>query len=196
MYVAQFLHALFFVADRKVVESRLPEGPFAAAHGYRELERVHHAGDRAVYRLADEQVNMFRHDNVAGYHETVPHSCTLQGIFKQAAGRRCAQMLELVITTEGNKVETAEVLVTNQSAWHGRKSYDVPGPVSRMDVTGWSGFILMRALSVGGVRASSIPGAQRRGTWGTRFFWGGMTFHLRHPGHPPRHLGHPLFWGE
>jgi hypothetical protein len=42
--VAQFLHALFFAVDRKVVVSRLPERPFAAAHGYRELERVHHAG--------------------------------------------------------------------------------------------------------------------------------------------------------
>ena len=113
MYVAQFLHALFFVADWTVVVSRLPEGPFAAAHGYRELERVHHAGDRTVHRLADEQVNVLRHNNVAGYHETVPHPCPLECVFKQAAGRRCSQMLDLVITTEGNKVETTEMFVPN-----------------------------------------------------------------------------------
>ena len=88
------------------------------AHGHRKLERVNHAGDCALRRLADHPMHMLGHGDVPADHELVTAAGALQRILKQIAGYRRAQMLEAVITTEGEEVEIPRVFVPDQSARH------------------------------------------------------------------------------
>jgi hypothetical protein len=131
VHIPEFFHALCLVVHEKVVGPRLPEGPLCAAHGYRKLERVDHTGDCALRRLADKQMNMLRHCNVTANHKVVTAPGAPQGILKQVARCRRAQMLEAVITTEGEEVKITRVFVTDQSSWHWWKAYNKPEWMSK-----------------------------------------------------------------
>lgn len=80
-------------------------------------------GDRASAWLADEQMNMLRHDYIARNHETVSSPGSLQGIFEQITCSRPAQMRKAVETTEGDEVKAPGVVITNEAARHNEKEY-------------------------------------------------------------------------
>jgi hypothetical protein len=107
--------------NQEVVIARLPERPLCVPHCDRELERVHDAGDGAYLRLAQEEMDVFRHNHVSGDHKPVALADTLQGILKEIAGVYRTEMLEPVITTEGEEVKVPCVFVPDESTRHWRK---------------------------------------------------------------------------
>ena len=76
------------------------------------------------------------------------------------ATRRCrrTQMLQPVVTTEGEKVKITRVFVTDQSSRHWWKAYNKPESMWKEN----------RKPSA---EASAIPGAQMRGTRGNQHLW-------------------------
>ena len=81
---------------KKVIVASLPERPLRAPHRHGEFERMDHAGNHTLARLADEKMNVFRHDDITGHHEAVMLPHPLQRILKKIAHRRRAQILEAV----------------------------------------------------------------------------------------------------
>jgi hypothetical protein len=68
--------------------------------------------------FADQQVNVFRHQDVTGDHKAVSHSHCLKLLLEDAVGHRVVQQRLSAVTTEGEKVEAAGLLVTNQLLWY------------------------------------------------------------------------------
>ena len=65
-------------------------------------------------RLVEKKMNVLGHHHVSGHHEAVAPPHSLQGILEEIARSRCAEMLQAVITTEGEKVEILRVFVTDE----------------------------------------------------------------------------------
>jgi hypothetical protein len=68
--------------------------------------------NRALLRLADKQVNVLRHDHVAGYIASIPAANALQFMFERLPGHSGAEQLHAPITTESDEMEAALVLKT------------------------------------------------------------------------------------
>ena len=80
-----------------------------------------------------------------------PHP--LQHLLEEIPRCRRAQMLEAVITTESEKMKIPRVLETDESSRHGRKAYNQRDRMSSQNRQ-WA------------AKLRTIPGAQKRGTWG------------------------------
>jgi len=75
-----------------------------------------HAGNHAFDRLADEKMNVLRHDDITGHHEAVTPPHPLQRLLEKIARLRRSQMLKAVIATEGEEVKAPRVFVSDESA--------------------------------------------------------------------------------
>jgi hypothetical protein len=74
---------------------------------------------RATLRLADEQVDVFRHDHVAADEEAVGAANLFKGFLDEGSRLRRCEAWATVITTEGDEMEVARLLVPLQSFRHG-----------------------------------------------------------------------------
>ncbi len=128
-------------------------------HRHRELQRVNHAGNRGLRRFADQKMNVLRHDDITGHNKAVAGPHALQRFLEEITSSRRAQMLEPVITTESKKMKIPCMFVTDESSRHRRKAYNRSESMSRKN--------RKRATKV-----HALPGAQKRGTWGTPRWWG------------------------
>jgi hypothetical protein len=68
--------------------------------------------------FADEQVNVFGHDNVSGDEESVPLTHSFQSLLEHVGGMRTSQQRVAMMTTEGYEVETANLLEALESPGH------------------------------------------------------------------------------
>jgi len=164
----------------------LPERPLRAPHRHGELERMNYAGNRTFNRLADEKMNVLRHDDITGHHEAVTPPHPLQRLLEKIARLRCSQMLKAVKATESEEVKAPRVFVSDESARHRWKAYNESQQMSSKSKTGLPRSVLSQ------VPKSEAPGAPS---------FSGCAHFSRHLGHPPpsfggcaqfsRHLGHP-----
>jgi hypothetical protein len=119
VYVAQLLNPLVFVPHVEVIVTSFPER--AATDEPLELVRdvllEHLNCDRQVgaFRLADQQVNVLRHDDIAGYVESIPLSYSLQSLLESATCFWRGQQWGSAVATEGDEVKAASLLKTLQS---------------------------------------------------------------------------------
>ena len=118
MHVAEFFNALLVRKNIEVVVARLPEGPFLSAQGNRKLQRLDGVVECGSVRLIYEQVDMLRYDNIPGDNKPVLEPALLQGVFEQVLRLRRCEVREAVITTEGEKVHLASLLVSLEPRGH------------------------------------------------------------------------------
>lgn len=89
MHVAELLDALAVGPDIEVVVARLPEGRAGAELARRRLlENLEGGSQGAALRLADQQMDVFRHDHVAANDKPVPAADALHGLLDGAPSLR------------------------------------------------------------------------------------------------------------
>ena len=103
---------------------------------------MNHAGNHAFDRLADEKMNVLRHDDITGHHEAVTLAHSLQRMLEKIARLCRAKKLKPVITTEGEEVKAPRVFVSHESAWHWWKAYKESLKMSRKNKLGLPRFVL------------------------------------------------------
>jgi len=72
----------------------------------------------ARLRLADEQVEMLRHDDVSAYYEAMPLPHFLENVKKQIAAIRRAQDRPAMIATARNEVQMLQAVVSLELTGH------------------------------------------------------------------------------
>jgi hypothetical protein len=118
--VAQLLDALAFGADIEIVIACLPEG-VTAAEVTRDglLECLHCCCERFPLGFGHEEMDMLRHDDVPEDTEFVMLACLFEGALTAIAGLGSAEVRFPTITTEGEEVKVASVLITMEAPRHG-----------------------------------------------------------------------------
>ncbi len=142
MHIPEFLHALLRrpyveVPFVEVKEARLPERsvlglvskqialarvpPFALGQqsaGRALFQDLHHRGGISNPRLGDEQVNLFRHDDISDDHEPVALARLFQNREEAVAAARGAQKRQSPGAGAGDKVQVMSAVSAMQSAGH------------------------------------------------------------------------------
>ena len=78
------------------------------------------AGLDSTLGLADEQMDMFRHQDIADHHKTVATAYLLRDFKRQIAAARRSQQRPTLITTGGDVMEVSAAVVTMETSGHGR----------------------------------------------------------------------------
>ena len=118
MNIAQFLHEFVISEDVEIVVVGLPERPFRAAHGNGQLERLNRLGQWGALRLAEQEMHMLRHDDVACDRKAISQPDTLQRVLEEIHGRFRREVRPAAITAECQEVEVSGLLITQPMALH------------------------------------------------------------------------------
>jgi hypothetical protein len=79
---------------------------------------LHHGGLRTSFRLADQQMDVFRHHHIPHHHETILLTNLFQNLQKQVAAARSCKPGLAMVTTASEKVEILVPVVTLQAVRH------------------------------------------------------------------------------
>src|ERR1035438_7887276 len=101
----------------------LPEGPFPAAHRYRQLECLNGLGQQRAFGFVYQQMHVLWHHDITGNHEEIALTGALQRIFKEILGFDRREVVATAETTEGEKVKLPRLLITDAPAFHGLRGY-------------------------------------------------------------------------
>jgi len=121
MRVTKFFDTLLLVMHVEVVIPSLPEPDRSPLFEFaRSLLFQHLNGNRqrGAARLADKQMNVLRHENVARNYEAITNAHRLKFTLEDAACRCAAQQWLPSITAEGEKVEATRFLVADKAFGH------------------------------------------------------------------------------
>lgn len=99
----------------EVVVAGLPEGPAGLAYRDGKLDGLNSLCQSSALRLAEKQVHMLGHDDIAVDGEPIAPAHRLQRVFEQVARRRRVQMRKAAVTTERDEVKAAALLVTMET---------------------------------------------------------------------------------
>jgi hypothetical protein len=103
--VSQLLSPFGAGEDIEVVVPDLPEGFLFRLLGDRGFERLHGAGERCARWFGDEQVDVFRHDDVSEDVEDIALTNLFEGLFETVAGFQGGEVGRPVVTAEGEEME-------------------------------------------------------------------------------------------
>jgi hypothetical protein len=84
------------------------------------LDHLYDLRRRADLRFRDEQVNMFRHNNVSHNHESVSLAHLLEDGKEAVAATRPLQKWQSAITGTSDKVQVVRAIGAMQAAAHGK----------------------------------------------------------------------------
>jgi hypothetical protein len=138
VHVAQILHALplgpnveiveAFLPDVSVFERAAPEPELARMAGDADLvedaggdallENLHHGGERAAIGFAEQQVDVFGHDDVAVNDETVTLASFFEDGEEEITIAGVAEKRAALVATAGNEVEVVVAVVAFQAGGH------------------------------------------------------------------------------
>ena len=127
MHVLQLLDALLVTPHVEIMEAQLPEARqslFAPIEAQRQLrgrgaplaaqrardalfEHLHHRGRRAARRFADQQVDVFGHDDIADQRETVALPDLAEDSRKRVPGSHRTQERQPAIATARDEMQMA-----------------------------------------------------------------------------------------
>jgi len=130
VHIAQLLDTLFFCEYVEVVVTPLPERPFSSLHGNGKLKSLQRACECSLQWLADKQVHVLGHDNIARDNEVIAETDSLKRPFKEFPGRRRSKVRRTVIAGEGDKVKITSLLIPYQSTRHNGQSYAAVSHIS------------------------------------------------------------------
>ena len=140
MHVAQLLFDLGLAPDHEVVkpplpnvlrwESRVPERALELdawatrrsqqGVGKALLENLHDGGGIAAFGLAQQQVDVFGHDDVSEDDEAVAAADLFEKVEEEVAAAFASQQGSTLIATAGDEVEITGTVVAAQSSGHGK----------------------------------------------------------------------------
>ena len=137
MHVSEFLDAFPFGEDVEVVVTPLPEllSFFLELLRSLALEDAESGIESPDLRLADEEVDVFGHQDVAVDVEAVLLAAGFQDFFETDAGGVVVKEGEAAITAEGDEMKMALMLVALQTGRHRVIVEGLPG-VGRVDFRG------------------------------------------------------------
>ncbi len=156
VHIPQLLHSLLFRPHVEIIVSRLPEGAFPVPQRNRELDCLDHLVKARPRRFIHEQVNMFRHHYVSCHNEFIFLANAFQRGLEEIPRFGSGEIRKTTVTTEGEKVHLAGMLVTNESRRHGDRIY----------LCGYTSHV-PKSEGHGAPRFSSV---RQMGTWATRHF--------------------------
>jgi hypothetical protein len=113
-YVFEFLDRLDMVPHVEVIVTASPESHvsgFLEPLGDLLLQHLQNDRELRFARLADHQMNMLRHDDVTGDDQAVTVPDFLQFFLKDGVPGSGLEQWLSVVTTEGEEVEMARVLI-------------------------------------------------------------------------------------
>ena len=123
MHITEFFDSLLFVMHTEIVVPPLPELDFAAffqlARGQL-LQHLKRNRQRRLARLTYKQMNVLRHQDISGYDKAVPRTHGLKFKFEYAIRTRPRQQRLPPITTEGQEMKAAALLVSDKFSHHER----------------------------------------------------------------------------
>ena len=117
VYIPQFLYTLFFAPHVEVIITTLPVLNLFTCFqlaGRLLLQHLQRNRQRGSAWLANKQVDMLGHHNIAGDHKAVSLTHGLKLLLEDAARPCRAQQRLTAITTERHKMKTAALLVTDK----------------------------------------------------------------------------------
>ena len=119
--VLEFLDALRWGEDIEVVVTGLPESPVGRFDflGDGLLQCLDGASKSCAFRFAKEQVDVFRHHDVADHVEPITAPGLFERAFEDILRAGCVEEGLPPVTSEGDEVETLGLLETNKSPRHG-----------------------------------------------------------------------------
>jgi hypothetical protein len=85
------------------------------------FQNLNRSGGSSFDRLADEQMEMLRHDDVAHQGEPVPVAHLPQSVDENASGANRAQQGQASVTSERIEMQMAASVVANEFVGHGRE---------------------------------------------------------------------------
>lgn len=118
MHVAEFFCSLLRVSDIEVVVASLPELRLAGSLqqlGRALLQYLKSGGEREDFWFSYEQMDVLRHEDVSGDYKLILFADSLEFVFEDGVSAGARQQWEPMTTTEGDEVETAGSLNTNQT---------------------------------------------------------------------------------
>ncbi len=118
--VIEFLHPLSVVSNIEIVIASLPE-VFRIADQpprYSLLQRLQRFRQGAALRLADQKMNVFRHDNIPVQAKPEASAHALQSRFEGSFCQIVCEQRLTMVAGEGNKVAVSGLLKTAQSPRH------------------------------------------------------------------------------
>ena len=136
--VAEFFQPFRVDPDYEIIKSPLPHVSFGehfipefalgrAAMSLQPLEKLvreallqhlHHGRWRALLRLADQQMEVFRHHDISDYDKTVAAADLLEGFEKQASTGGGSQHGTAVITTRSDEMQVAAAVASLETFRH------------------------------------------------------------------------------
>jgi hypothetical protein len=141
VHVMKFFHSFLQTPNIEIVEAALPEArqriiavckcqtelpvrlAFFAAQAARDalLQNLNHGGRRAFGGLADEQVNVIGHNDIAHQRETVAIARLAENLDENISGANGAQQRQASIASEGDEMKMPVPVVANEFADHGKQ---------------------------------------------------------------------------
>ena len=135
MYIVQLLEILLFGADVEIMTSRLPECArqivrhqsqlvfrvalfVASPERDTLLQNLHNNRWILDLRFANQQMNVFRHDNIAGDHELISPSGLFQDVSEKIPPSRGVQKRQPMIAGAGDKVPVTLTVNSNETFRH------------------------------------------------------------------------------
>ena len=82
------------------------------------LKHLNHNRKPAAFGLADQQVDMLGHDDIASHVNPIPPTHSLQGLFEDAPRLRRGEERSTLVAAEGYEVQAACFLKTFESPRH------------------------------------------------------------------------------
>ena len=148
MHVVKFLDSLLQTPDIEIVETSLPETaeriiadrecqtglpgkiPLPAAHAVRNalLQNLNDRGRRTFGRLADQQMDVFRHHDIPHQGESVAVACFSQDLDKRIASANGGQQWQPPVASESDEMKMAASKLANEFVSHGEKQKSTPRP--------------------------------------------------------------------
>jgi hypothetical protein len=125
VHILQLFDCLRLSINIEVIVTPLPElsssGTLQFA-GCFLLQNLLGNGQRRDARLIGEQVNVLRHQDISSDDKTVPLSNQFKFALEHAVGRVVVQQGQSLITTEGNEMKLAGLVIADQVSEHGEGS--------------------------------------------------------------------------
>jgi hypothetical protein len=120
MDISQFLDKLVVVPNIEVVVALLPEMFCPANEPSRNplLERPNRIGKRALYRLAEQQMHVIRHDDIPEHAQSITAPYALERSFESQPCLMRSQRCPTVIAAERDEVGLSGLMETFQSGRH------------------------------------------------------------------------------
>lgn len=120
MDVMELLHKLFTITNVEIVVALLPEMVSVADQAARDslLQRLQGIGQSVALRLAEQKMNVFRHDDVAVNTEAEVAAHSLQGVLKNLPVCVGREQRATVITTEGYEMALSGVVISLEAPGH------------------------------------------------------------------------------